>query len=66
MIIGWPSVLFMWSASTRIRASTAPPAGSATTNVTGRDGKVCPKAPKMLAARNTSVIGKSFFMRQQN
>ena len=45
IMIGWPSVPRMCSAITRASASTAPPAGNATTMVIGRDGKVCACAP---------------------
>src|SRR5690242_14720691 len=56
---GWPSAARIGSARTRPSASTAPPAGSATTMVIGRDGKVsaCVRAtPHVIASAAANSI----------
>src|SRR6188508_3825359 len=56
---GWPSAARIGSASTRPSASTAPPAGSATTIVIGRDGKFsacAPAAPHVIASAAANSI----------
>src|SRR5262245_28084880 len=62
MMIGCPRLSFMCSASTRISASTAPPAGSVTTTVTGFDGKDCADAGEAAASVNAIAAISRFIV----
>ena len=54
---GWPSDAFMPSATMRAMVSMAPPAGTGTTMVIGRDGKDCAKAESRQRQQRRGACG---------